>query len=84
MEYNLETPEEELIKLCQKLPVSSPNNESILLLDYCLGLLQLKQQKKLLDEQNKFNEKLLRWNKWLVYATWVLAIATIILVLVVK
>ncbi len=78
MEYNLDTSEEELIKECQKnqniwIEADAQN----LRLNYLIGLLSLKQQRKLLTEQNKFNEKLLEKNSSLVKATWVLAFATI-------
>lgn len=82
MEYNLYTSEEELIKACQKL-LTPPLygmytlEDKKLELNYYSSLLMLKQQ-------NKFNSKLLWWNGLLVIATWVLAIATIILVLVTK
>lgn len=55
-----------------------------LYVNYALNLLNLKRQEKLISGQNDFNRKQLIWNGALAIATWVLAIATIILVFVTK
>ena len=84
MEHNLDTPEEEIIRTCQSMINSTHQTLNELKLNYYLGVLSIKQQKKLLAEQNLFNKKLLRTNLWLVIATWALALATVVLVFVSK
>jgi hypothetical protein len=71
--YTMESSEEDLINACSKGDAYGylSDEENKLLLTYLLGLLNIKQQKRLVDEQKKSSEKL-------VIATWVLAAATII------
>lgn len=82
-DYNINTKEEDLIKACQNLEQTTATSEGkALYLDYFLGLLNLKQQKDLLEKQNEFNKELLKTNKKLVKATWALAGATVLIVVV--
>jgi len=53
-------------------------------LSYALNLLIVKQQKKLIEDQNNFNKKQIKWTGGLVIGTWTLAIATFLLVLITK
>lgn len=76
-DYNLDTSEEKLVEVCQKFESFGGSTEKTCFLNYLLGLLSLKQQKKLLEEQKRANEKL-------VMATWVLAVATIITAIITK
>jgi len=86
-DFNANTLEDKIIEACQKIEsATSLSDWAQVYLNYLLGLLHFKQQKQLLDEQNKFNEKIVKYNqelvktnKKLVRATWTLAIATIIL-----
>jgi len=90
-EYDILTSDDEIIKACQRVEsqtfLSSEGKD--LYLNYLTNLSHLKQQKKMLDEQNKFNKsllndnkKLINNNKYLVIATWFLAISTTILSLI--
>jgi len=70
--YNLDTPEKDLVEAFQKIPLNDPDPKfQPTTISYLSNLLSSKYQKKILDS-----------NKSLVIATWVLAIATIILVIV--
>ena len=82
-QYNINTPVKKIIEACQQVKDTSETSEMReISLNYLVNLLHLKQQRKLLEEQNKFNMSLIETNKKLVKATWALAIATGILVLV--
>ena len=74
---NIETSEEELFKLCKDLPLYGDYSSEVRTMyqNFAVNLLILKQQKRLSDDQIKSNRKL-------VNATWVLAGATILLVVV--
>lgn len=70
MEVNMDSSEEAIIAFCEKHATGNPvyyGNE--MKLNYGLDLLSLKQQKKLLDDQNQYNTDILKANKKLVYAT---------------
>jgi hypothetical protein len=78
MDYNLEKSEKEILEACQKIEIlagGATSEQKALYLNYLSGLLNLKQQKKLLEEQSRANKKL-------VIATWALAGATILLAVV--
>lgn len=85
--FSPDTPEDELIRACYQVENASATSEGkAWLLEYLLSCLNIRQQKKLLEAQNKFNKELLKdnkklieTNKKLVKATWTLAIATIVL-----
>ncbi len=82
--YNVDTPEVEIIKACQfvELQTHLTSGAKELYLNYLTNLLHLKQQKKLFEDQNKFNKQLISTNRNLVKATWVLALVTIGLALI--
>jgi hypothetical protein len=84
--YNIESSEDELIEACQYGIFKEGLNptESGIFLNYILGILSLKQQKEMVDDQNKASGNLVKVTWVLAIATWILAIATIILVLVTK
>ena len=82
--YDIDTAESEVIRACQYVETQThlvPETKE-LYLNYLTNLLQLKQQKKLFDGQNKFNEDLIKTNRSLAKATWALAGVTIILALI--
>lgn len=88
MAYNLESSKEDLINHCNVLINAPHQTVHELQLSYCLNLLLMKQQnefnEKMYTSTNSFNDKLLKTNRSLVVVTWVIAIATIILVFVTK
>jgi hypothetical protein len=49
-------------------------------LSFALTVLNAKYQKQIINDQNQFNKKLISWTAWVAIGTWVLAIATILLV----
>lgn len=79
-EYNIDTPEEKIIEIFQNIHsnVTDPRYQPATV-SYLTNILFLKSQKKLLDEQNKFNERIINQNKWLTYGTWALVLATVLL-----
>lgn len=74
---NLESSEKEIIEACQNIDQLNwaSSEAKNLYLTYLMGLLDLQQQKRLFKEQKRSNGKL-------VFATWILAIATTALVMV--
>ena len=83
-EYDLNTPEKNIINACQFVEFQSHLSSEMkeLYLNYLTNILHLKQQKNILKDQNKFNTQLINTNKNLVKATWVLACVTIVLALI--
>lgn len=82
-DFNLETEEVEVIKALHQLSKSGqPEQNNVISMTYLNNLLLLKQQKKMLDEQNLYNEKILKRNASLVWATWVLAGVTALLAII--
>ena len=74
-DFSLKNTEEEIIDACQKIEIlagGATSEQKSLYLSYLSGLLNIKLQKKLMEEQRKASVGL-------VVATWVLAGATIIL-----
>ena len=79
---NLDTSEEDIIKTLQNLKSVPQNNEGRQLdSTYLTNLLSSKYQKQILEDQNKFNERLFKQNRWLVWGTWALVLVTALLVL---
>lgn len=74
---NIETSEEDLIAFCRNVPLAPSLSSEVRAMyqNYAISLLSLKQQKKLLEDQRDSSKKL-------VMATWALAGATILLVIV--
>ena len=67
---------------------SQSNNDPSNLRDveakYLIKLLDTQDQERLLDEQKEFNRKMLSWQRWLVFGTWLLAAGTFLLILIKK
>lgn len=82
--YNLTTQENNLIEACQDIEKQThlTPEDKVLYLNYLINILNLKQQKKIIDDQNKFNTKLVKTNRNLVVATWALAFVTILLCII--
>lgn len=74
-DYNINSSEEEILEACKGIDQLNwaSSEAKNLYLSYLMGLLNLKQQKKLFDEQKRSSRNL-------VIATWALVIATLILV----
>ena len=82
-EININSTEEEISKFCEDIPLLGLNSEiRQMYMDYATSLLIVKQQQKLLADQNSFNEKTLKTNKRLVTATWVLVIISVLIPLI--
>lgn len=82
--FNKNTSHDELIEAMQNQPYLAgiPPHEVSAFLTYIQELISIKNQESLLKEQNEFNIKLLKQNRDLVIATWVLAGATILLAII--
>lgn len=74
--------EEDILAFCQEHANGNPGvgTGHEMKLSYGLNLLLVKQQKSLLDEQREYNSKQLFWSRILAIATFVLALATVLLV----
>ena len=74
---NIETDEKELVDFMRKIPLVGSYSSEVrtMFQNFAANLLNLKQQKKLLEDQKGSNKKL-------VIATWVLAGATIALAII--
>lgn len=83
-EYDMDTSEADIIQACQYVEFQThlASESKALYLNYLSNLLNLIQQKKMLEDQNVFNKKLVDTNKGLVKATYLLATVTILLALV--
>jgi hypothetical protein len=79
---DINSTEDEIVVFCKQEAGNAPGYGHEMKLNYGLNLLSVKQQKKLVDDQNEFNKKILGLNTGLVRATWALAGATIILALI--
>ena len=93
-QFTILTDEKEILEMCKELPRHSEysNEEVQMYMQYCLGLVQARQQRTLLLNQNEYNSealqesrklvaetaKLAQQTKILAFATWLLAIVTII------
>lgn len=70
--FNLETPEDNVVQELQRIQLDENSEGSkAVIVNYLLNLIHFK-------KQNEFNQKIIRSNKWLVFATLVIAIATIL------
>ena len=74
---NIETSEENLIAFCRNIALEPMLSSEVRAMyqNYAISILNLKQQKKLLEEQRDSSKNLIK-------ATWALAGATILLVIV--
>lgn len=74
---NLDVSEEDILGYAQQIPLMPDLSPEVrhMYMDYTTSLLTLKQQQKLLAEQNRYNQKQLIWTR-------VMAIATVVSVLV--
>lgn len=74
---NIETSEKDLIAFCRNIPLVGHLSPEVRAMyqNYAINLLGLKQQKRLLEDQRGSSRKL-------IVATWALAGATIVLVVV--
>jgi hypothetical protein len=77
----IQSTNEEIAAFCENEASQAPGYGHEMKLNYGVNLLAIKQQKKLIDDQNNYNRQMLATNRKLVYATWVLAAATILLAL---
>lgn len=87
-DINVNLTEEQLIEFAEKATwdINLTSEKRALYVAYAMDLLKFKQQKELLADQVKFNEKmigtnkdLVKYTKYLVFATWGLAIVTLII-----
>lgn len=75
-EINIHSTEEQILKFCQDVPMMAMDVQvRQMYMDYATNLLALKQQQKLLIEQNQYNQRQLFWAR-------VVAISTVLSVLV--
>ncbi len=78
--YTSDSNEDDLIKAIGLGANQGLNpNENSVFIDYINSLIYIKQQQNLLSEQSKFNKKILKTNKDIVLATWVLVATNILL-----
>lgn len=80
-EININSTEEEISKFCEAVPMMGLGSEMRqMYMDYGINLLNLKQQQKLLNEQNNYNRKQL-FSSWILnVGTWALVLVTLLLV----
>lgn len=75
-EINFESTEEKILKFCQDISMMGLDVQvRQMYMDYGTNLLTIKQQQKLLIEQNEYNKKQLNWTR-------VMAVATVVSVLI--
>ena len=80
-EVNINSTEEQIFKFCEEVPMTGMSSEMReMYLHYGTSLLALKQQQKLLIEQNTYNQKQLFWSRTLTIGTWALVVATLLLI----
>lgn len=80
-EVSIDSSEGEIIKFCEGIPMMALDVQvRQMYMDYGTTLLTLKQQQKLLIEQNIYNNKQLFWSRTLTVATWALVVATLLLI----
>jgi len=61
-EINIHSTEQQILQFCQAIPMMALDVQMRqMYMDYSINLLALKQQQKLLDEQNQYNQKQLVW-----------------------
>ncbi len=81
-DIKINSTEEQIIEFCEAVPMlpdlSSEMRE--MYLHYGTSLLTLKQEEKLLAEQNTYNQKQLFWSRALTVGTWALVLVTLLLV----
>lgn len=77
-EINIDSTEEQILKFCQEVPMMALDVQMRqMYMDYGTNLLLLKQQQKLLIEQNIYNRRQLFWSGGLVIGTWALVAVTL-------
>ena len=80
-EITINSSDEEIKEFCEAVPMMGLGSEMRqMYMDYGINLLNLKQQLKLLKEQEDYNKKQLTWSRILAVGTWALVIATLLLV----
>lgn len=81
--YNLDSDEKNLTEAISSGANQGLNTiENDVFINYISSLLISKRQQKALEEQKDFNKKILKTNKNLVSATWVLVVVNVILIIV--
>ncbi len=80
-EINVNSTEEEITKFSQEVPMMSLSSEiRQMYMNYATSLLVVKQQQKLINDQQLYNEKQLFWSRILAIGTWALVVATLLIV----
>jgi len=79
-DIKIDSPEKDILEFCKNEADQAPGYGHEMKLNYGLNLLSIKQQKKLIDDQNTYNQDQLFWSRVLAVATICLAIATVLLV----
>ena len=79
-DIKIDSSEKDILDYCKYEADQAPGYGHEMKLNYGLNLLSIKQQKKLLDDQNTYNKNQLFWSRIIAVATIMLALATILLV----
>lgn len=80
-EININSNDEEIFKFCEEVQMTGLSPEiRQMYLHYATSLLGLKQQQRLLNEQNDYNKNQLYWSRALTIGTFALVVATLLLV----
>ncbi|MFH1255546.1 MAG: hypothetical protein V1667_03720 [bacterium] len=83
--FNSKSSIEELINAFESGANQGLNStENNVFMYYINGLLNIKMTEKLIKDQNIYNAKILKTNRYLVYANWTLVVVNIILLLITK
>lgn len=80
MNITIESSEKDILEFCENEANQAPGYGHEMRLSYGQNLLIIKQQKRLVEDQNIYNKKQLFWSSILALATIGLTVATVLLI----